>query len=85
MDAKQLMNWVDQPETHQKIVGDYDGSYALGVTDNPAAFLLRVEPADVRSFPSEVNIHGVQVPVVVRGNFGPPVPLSQPLRAASGK
>lgn len=85
MNAKQLMTWVDQPETHRQIVGDYDGSYALGVTDNPAAFLLRVEPEDVSNFPTEVKIHGVQVPVVVRGNFGPPVPLSRQPRTASGK
>jgi hypothetical protein len=75
--AKQLIDWVDQPETHQKIVGDYEGGYALGVTDNPPAFLLRVEPADVSAFPTKVNIHGVEAPVVVKGNFVPPVPISQ--------
>jgi len=85
MNAKQLTSWVDQPETHQKIVGDYDGSYALGVSDNPAAFLLRVEPADVSRFPTEVNIQGVRVPVIVRGNFGPPVPLSQSSRSVLAK
>jgi len=49
MNTKQLSSWVDESETHQKIVGDYDGSYALGVTDDPPAFLLRVEPTDVAS------------------------------------
>ena len=83
MNAKQLMNWVDQPETHQKIVGNYCGSYALGVTDNPPAFLLRVEPADVSTFPSVVNLDGVEVPVVVRGNFVQPVPVNRPARAVS--
>jgi len=77
MDAKQLMNRVDLPETHQKIVGDYEGCYALGVTDNPPAFLLRVEPADVSGFPTKVNIDGVEVPVVVKGGFVPPVPISR--------
>jgi hypothetical protein len=75
MDPRQLANWVEEPETHQKIVGDYDGAYALGVTDNPPAFLLRVEPGDVSHFPTKVNIHGVEVPVVVRGSFLPPKPL----------
>ncbi len=83
MNAKQLMTWVDQPETHQKIVGDYLGSYALGVTENPPAFLLRVESADVSGFPTRVNIHGVEVPVVVRGNFVPPVPVNRPAGAGS--
>jgi hypothetical protein len=76
MDVKQLMNWVDLPETHQKIVGDYEGGYTLGVTDNPPAFLLRVEPAEVSAFPTKINIHGVEVPVIVRGNFVPPVPVT---------
>ncbi len=77
MNVNQLMNWVDEAETHQKIVGEYAGCYALGVTDNPTAFLLRVEPADVSNFPSEVNIHGVEVPVIVQGNFDPPKPLGR--------
>jgi hypothetical protein len=85
MNVKQLMSWVDQPETHQKIVGDYLGSYALGVTDNPPAFLLRVEPADVSSFPTSVNIHGVEVPVVVRGNFVAPVPVNRPPQGVSSE
>ena len=42
MDVKQLLDWVAQPQTHQKIVGDYDGSYALGVADDPPGFVLRV-------------------------------------------
>lgn len=86
MNVKQLMNWVDQPETHQKIVGDYDGSYALGVTDDPPAFLLRVEPNDVSRFPTVVNIDGDEVPVVVRGNFSQPVPINEsPQGVASEK
>jgi len=77
MDPKQLMNWVDESETHKKIVGDYDGSYALGVTDNPPAFLLRVEAADVSRFPTKVTLHGTDVPVVVQGNFVRPTPLAR--------
>ena len=77
MDIKQLMTWVDLPETHQKIVGDYEGAYALGVIDNPPSFLLRVESADVSGFPATVSIHGVKVPVVVNGNFARPLPLSR--------
>jgi hypothetical protein len=75
MDAKQLLRWVEEPATHQQIVGDYDGGYALGVTDAPLAFLLRVESSEVGKFPTKVHIHGVEVPVVVHGNFVPPVPL----------
>ncbi|WP_020470415.1 hypothetical protein [Zavarzinella formosa] len=83
MNAKQLMSYVDQPETHQKIVGDYDGGYALGVTENPPAFLLRVEPEDVSHFPTAVDIHGVKVPVVVKGSFVRPVPIDRGTQAIS--
>lgn len=77
MNVNQLTNWVEQPETHRQIVGDYQGSYALGVTTNPLAFVLRVEPEDVSSFPNKVNIQGVDVPVIVQGNFKQPVPLDR--------
>ena len=75
MDVKQLLHWVDQPETHQKIVGEYEGSYALGVTSDPPAFLLRVEPKDVGQFPKSVTLHGTDVPVIVHGGFVQPKPL----------
>jgi hypothetical protein len=74
LNTKQLLHWVDLPQTHQKIVGGYEGCYALGVTDNPPAFVLRVEPNDVDIFPDKVTIHGVEVPVIVQGGFEPPQP-----------
>jgi hypothetical protein len=77
MNAQQLLNWVEQPETHRQILGDYDGSYSLGVATNPPAFVLRVEPTDVASFPTKVTIQGVDVPVIVHGNFEPPKPLAE--------
>jgi hypothetical protein len=80
MDSTQLMTWINEPETHRKNVGDYAGSYALDMTDNPAAFLLRVEPADVSRFPTRVHLHGVEVSVIVRGDFGPPVPVRRAQR-----
>jgi hypothetical protein len=75
MDMQQLLRLVDQPETHQKIVGEYEGSYALGVTNDPPAFLLRVEPKDIGQFPKSVMLNGVKVPVIVHGNFVQPKPL----------
>lgn len=75
MNTSQLQNLVSQPETHRKIVGDYAGSYALGVTDDPPAFLLRVEPDDVSRFPTRVRLQGIEVPVVVHGSFAPPKPI----------
>ncbi|SIO04950.1 hypothetical protein SAMN05444166_2200 [Singulisphaera sp. GP187] len=72
MDTQQLLRWVDQPETHQKVVGEYEGSYALGVTSDPPAFLLRVEPKDIGRFPKSVTLDGVNVPVIVHGGFVQP-------------
>jgi hypothetical protein len=74
LNAQDLEKWVDQPETHRKIVGDYAGSYSLGIKGN--AFSLRVEPKEVSAFPDRVTIDGVEVPVIVEGNFKPPVPLN---------
>jgi len=75
VEASKLMDWVNEAQTHRRIVGDYEGSYSLGVSDDPPAFLLRVEPEDVSQFPDRVTIHGVDVPVVVHGGFSPPKPL----------
>jgi hypothetical protein len=76
VNAEQLRDWVEQPETHRKLVGDYAGSYALGVSEDPPALLLRVEPGDTSSFPSKVTLHGVEVPVIVEGNYRPARPLN---------
>ena len=75
MSVQQLLEWVNNPETHRKIVGDYQGSYALGVAEDPPAFVLRVEPADVASFPRKVVVQDIEVPVIVLGGFQPPKPL----------
>ena len=74
VNAKQLQSWVDEPETHRKVVGEYEGSYALGVTDDPPALVLRVEPSDVSAFPTQVTLHGVDVPVKIQGEFKAPEP-----------
>jgi hypothetical protein len=74
MTVNQLAQLTEDPETHRLIVGDDDGAYALGVTDNPPAFLLRVEPQAVDRFPRKVKVRGAEVPVVVEGGFRPPRP-----------
>ena len=74
MNVKQLSKLTEQPEIHRLIVGDYGGGYALGVTDDPPAFLLRVEPQDVGLFPDHVRVQGRDVPVIVEGGFRPPRP-----------
>jgi hypothetical protein len=75
MNSQQLQVWIDEPETHQKLVGEYDGAYSVSVNDNPPSFLLRVEPQDTSAFPSAIEIHGQRVPVEVKGSFRKPVKL----------
>ena len=77
MTTQQLAQMTADPEINRLIVGDYDGAYALGVTDHPPAFLLRVEPRDVSRFPRKVRVRGVEVPVIVEGGFRPPQPQAR--------
>ena len=81
MNINQLSDWINEPETHRKVVGDYKGSYSLGVTDDPPALLLRVQPSETRTFPRKVNLHGEEVPVQVNGGFVTPVPQGGDLEA----
>jgi len=75
MTAMQLRDLTDLPETHQSIVGNYDGSYTLGVVDDSPGFLLRVASKDISTFPRKVSVRGLEVPVTVVGNTPGPVKL----------
>jgi hypothetical protein len=76
-----LRDWVSEADTHKKVVGDFDGNYTLGVTDDPPALLLRVEGADVRRFPTQVNLHGQDIAVHVKGSYQRPVLLPAVVRS----
>jgi hypothetical protein len=73
--ADRLLAAVDEPETHRKIVGNYGGQYALGVQENPPAFVLRVAPPDIHAFPEKIHVYGEEVPVLVKGGFQEVKPL----------
>lgn len=68
MDRHLLTPLLDLPETHQKILGDYDGAYSLGIGDD-GTFVLDVEGDDLQRFPQSVTIGFETIPVVVRGGF----------------
>jgi hypothetical protein len=76
MTVTQLRDLTDLPETHQSLVGDYDGSYTLGVVDDPPGFLLRVASKDISSFPRKISVRGLEVPVTVVGDTPGPVKLA---------
>ena len=76
MTATELTRLTEAAETHRLVVGDYDGQYALGVSDHPARLVLRVATADTSRFPRRVTLRGETVPVDVTGGFPPVVPLA---------
>lgn len=71
MDPHLLAPLLELPETHQKILGDYDGAYSLGIGEN-GSFVLDVEGQDVQRFPRAVTIGFETIPVVVHGGFVAP-------------
>jgi hypothetical protein len=86
MDVGQLVKLVAKPEIHREVLGHYQGAYSLGVTrlddnDKSGALRLRVENGKPSDFPSQINIHGEEVPVLVDVNWAAPQP--QPAMAAA--
>ena len=80
MKQEHLADLIERPETHRMILGDYKGSYSLGLTLNPSnrsqlAIRVRIEGNDVSRLPKQVLLEGEVVPVVVIANFITPTPL----------
>lgn len=79
MQQDRLAELVEDPALHRRLLGEYEGSYALGVTLNPEnrselALRLRIEGDDPSAIPREVELDGERVPVLVQTGFRPPVP-----------
>ncbi|MET0754021.1 MAG: hypothetical protein ABWZ66_11630 [Pyrinomonadaceae bacterium] len=81
MKVERLSKFVEKPEIHRKVLGEYRGGYALGVTEAPgnrkAALSLSVEGDDIAKFPREVEIDGESVPVIIQRNWTVPRPLKK--------
>lgn len=78
MKVERLSKLVERPELHRRVLGDYKGAYALGVTQRKqgdAALSLSVESRDADAFPREVEVEGERVPVIVQTEWAPPRPL----------
>lgn len=81
MDANRLAELIEEPDVHRRVLGKYRGPYALGVTQasgggsNDAALSLSVEGEDSDKFPSEIELDGERVPVVVNSRWTVPKPL----------
>lgn len=80
MDQNRLATLIEKPEVQQKILGDYDGGYSLGLTSHPTdkeklAIRVRVEGDDASEIPQQIVLDGESVPVIVTANFKVPQPL----------
>jgi len=77
MNEASLAEAIQRPEIHRKLLGDYDGAYALGITSMPEqkdgiALLLRIEGTVPKEIPTHIAVDGEQIPVVVQGGFKAP-------------
>lgn len=78
MEVERLSQLVGTPAVHRDVLQDYQGPYALGVTqlaDRAAALMLSVPTTDTEMFPRVVDVGGEPVEVIVQGGWKPPVPL----------
>lgn len=83
MNVERLADLIEKPELHRTLLGEYDGSYSIGVTTNPVdtsrpAIRVRVQDAEELEIPSEIVLDGEMVRVLVQTRFVPPRTL--PLR-----
>ena len=78
MDVDRLAKFVEKPEVHRRVLGKYQGAYALGVTQLPnqkkAALSLSVEDQDADAFPREIELDGEKIPVIVQAQWSAPRP-----------
>ena len=77
MNESSLAEAIQKPEVHRRLLGDYKGAYALGVTsasddDDSLALLLRIEGAVPDEIPKQIAVDGEQIPVLVVGGFKAP-------------
>ena len=81
VDANRLAELIEEPDVHRRVLGKYRGPYALGVTQvsrgrsTDAALSLSVEGQDSDKFPTEIELDGERVPVVVNQRWTVPQPL----------
>lgn len=88
MTVSQLTKLISQPEIHREVLGLYHGAYSLGVTrlnedDNRGALRLRVANARASDFPSQINIQGEEIPLLVDVNWAIPKPQQLTVAAKS--
>lgn len=82
MQIDRLAALIERPEVMRKILKDYAGGYSLGITSDPRdrdqfAIRVRIEGDDPGDIPSEVELDGETIPVLVNTRFKVPEPLAR--------
>jgi hypothetical protein len=80
MNEDRLAELIERPEVQQRILGDYDGGYSLGLTLDPCnrgeiAIRVRIETQKADQIPPQVVLDGEAIPVIVNTSFKIPEPL----------
>ena len=73
MKIEKLIDYVELPEVHQQILGDYQGAYSLGVGAN--GLVLQVQGQTPESTPVYIRLGDEDIPIEVVENWTPPIPL----------
>ena len=81
METSELAAILRQPAIHQRLVGDYDGPYSLGIgrdPDNPSApaIILQIADDPPVATPESIQLGNQSIRVVKRTGFVAPRPLS---------
>lgn len=82
MDVQSLARLIETPEFHRRVMGDYTGAYSLGITSDPArpsapALRVRVQGDEAPLIPTELDLDGETIPVLVSTRFHAPAPLAR--------
>lgn len=80
MDQRHLAALIERPEVQRQLLNGYRGPFSLGITLNPwnrreLAISVQIAGSDPSHLPSEVELEGETIPVVVEGDFKTPYPL----------
>lgn len=83
---EQLAELIEQPSTHQKVVGSFRGAYSLGISQNEEGrWILMLELAEQgRDETRHIVLNGDVVEVKVLRNWRSPLPLTE-LRCCSSE
>jgi hypothetical protein len=78
MDPKSLGDLIELPHVQRMILGDYSGSYLLGIVQNPedpeeAAIQVQIQGEDDSGIPTYIVLRGIRIPILVRTNFEMPI------------